>query len=52
LLPEELLRRQHYAVASIKWEADKGWRQKLRSVTLADLGDILLQETQGYFHRF
>ena len=33
------------AVARIMWEADEAWRQKLRSVTLADLGEILSRET-------
>jgi hypothetical protein len=27
------------------WEADEAWRQKLRSVTLADLGETLSRET-------
>jgi len=33
------------AVARIMWEADEAWRQKLRDVTLADLGEILSRET-------
>lgn len=33
------------AVARIMWAADEAWRQKLRSVTLLDLGQILAQET-------
>lgn len=33
------------AVARIMWEADEAWRQKLRSVTLADLGETLARET-------
>lgn len=32
------------AVARIMWEADEAWRQKLRSVSLKDLGQILSQE--------
>lgn len=32
------------AVARIMWEADEAWRQKLRGVTLSDLGRILSQE--------
>jgi Rrf2 family protein len=32
------------AVARIMWEADEAWRAKLRSVTLADLGQALSQE--------
>lgn len=32
------------AIARIMWEADEAWRQKLRSITLADLGQILSQE--------
>lgn len=33
------------AVARIMWEADEAWRQKLRSVTLANLGETLARET-------
>ena len=33
------------AVARVMWEADEAWRQKLRSVTLADLGATLSRET-------
>ena len=33
------------AVARIMWEADEAWRQKLRSVSLADLVQILSHET-------
>lgn len=33
------------AVARVMWEADEAWRQKLRSVTLADLGETLARET-------
>lgn len=33
------------AVARIMWEADEAWRQKLRSVTLANLGEMLVRET-------
>ena len=33
------------AVARVMWEADEAWRQKLRSVTLADLGTTLSRET-------
>jgi len=33
------------AVARIMWQADEAWRAKLRSVSLADLGQILEQET-------
>ena len=33
------------AVARIMWEADEAWRQKLRSVTLADVGETLARET-------
>ncbi len=32
------------AIARIMWEADEAWRAKLRSVTLADLGEILAQD--------
>ncbi|NVN10844.1 RrF2 family transcriptional regulator [Nguyenibacter vanlangensis] len=32
------------AIARIMWEADEAWRQKLRGVTLSDLGHILSQE--------
>jgi len=32
------------AIARIMWEADEAWRQKLSSVTLSDLGQILAQE--------
>jgi hypothetical protein len=27
------------------WEADEAWREKLRSVTLANLGRMLVRET-------
>ena len=33
------------AVARVMWEADEAWRQKLRGVTLADLGETLSRET-------
>lgn len=33
------------AVARIMWEADEAWRQKLRSVSLADLRETLSRET-------
>ena len=33
------------AVARIMWEADEAWRQKLRSVTLADVVETLARET-------
>jgi Rrf2 family protein len=33
------------AVARVMWEADEAWRQKLRSVTLQDLGQSLAKET-------
>ncbi|QPF86099.1 Rrf2 family transcriptional regulator [Bradyrhizobium genosp. L] len=33
------------AVARIMWEADEAWREKLRSITLADLGEMLAEET-------
>jgi DNA-binding IscR family transcriptional regulator len=33
------------AVARVMLEADEAWRQKLRSVTLADLGETLSRET-------
>ncbi|MBS0420085.1 MAG: Rrf2 family transcriptional regulator [Proteobacteria bacterium] len=33
------------AIARIMWEADEVWRQKLRSVTLADLVVLLTRET-------
>ena len=33
------------AVARVMWEADEVWRQKLRSFTLADLGETLSRET-------
>jgi Rrf2 family protein len=33
------------AVARIMWDADEAWRQKLRSVTLADLAHTLSRET-------
>ena len=33
------------AVARIMWEADEAWREKLRSITLSDLGEMLAEET-------
>lgn len=33
------------AVARIMWEADEAWRTKLRSISLADLGAMLAEET-------
>lgn len=33
------------SVARIMWQADEAWRQTLRSVTLADLGETLSRET-------
>ncbi len=32
------------AIARVMWDADEAWRQKLRSVTIADLGRTLSQE--------
>jgi Rrf2 family protein len=33
------------AVARVMWAADEAWRQSLRGVTLADLGETLSRET-------
>jgi Rrf2 family protein len=32
------------AVARVMWKADEAWRKELRSVTLADLGETLLED--------
>jgi Rrf2 family protein len=32
------------AIARIMWEADEAWRNRLRSVTLADLGQALVKD--------
>src|SRR5690242_7227712 len=44
-LPENYCYSGPCAVARIMWEADEAWRDKLRSVTLSDLGRMLVQET-------
>lgn len=44
-LPKNHRSRRACAVARIMWEADEAWRQKLRSVTLQDLTEILAEET-------
>jgi Rrf2 family protein len=37
-LPSKYRANKSCAVARVMWDADKAWRDKLRSVTLADLG--------------
>ena len=35
------------AIARVMWDADRAWRDRLRSVTLADLGRTLLKDVPG-----
>lgn len=42
--PKKQCDRRPCSIARIMWQADEAWRSKLRSVSLADLGQMLEQE--------
>lgn len=43
-LPDGYCFKRPCGIARVMWEADEAWRQKLKSVTLSDLGGVLKQE--------